>query len=145
MYFVYHFLVYFDVGVFSFSGSSFKMKKDKESTARVVLRRQFDVTHSFTLEASFFGCDFGPHCGEHFSVDVSGTFMSNLFIFCEQFLALFGNRTEVFGWNIALVKPRQHMDISIFRIFKKSVRQSVSCSIFVFTHLNLAQVCRKRA
>jgi len=47
------------------------MKKDKESTARIVVRRQFNVTHSYTLEASFFGCDFGPHCGQHFSVDVS--------------------------------------------------------------------------
>jgi hypothetical protein len=57
-------------GVFSFGGSSFKMKKDKESTARIVVRRQFNVTHSYTLEASFFGCNFGPHCGQHFSIDV---------------------------------------------------------------------------
>jgi len=48
------------------------MKKEKESTGRIVVRKQFNVTYSYTFEASFFGCDFGPHCGQHFSVDVSG-------------------------------------------------------------------------
>ena len=57
-------------GVFSFVDSSFKMKKEKDSTARIVVRRQFNMTHSYTLEASMFGCNFGPHCGQHFSVDV---------------------------------------------------------------------------
>ena len=64
-------LLLFLTGVFSFGGSSFKMKKEKESTGRIVVRKQFNVTYSYTFEASFFGCDFGPHCGQHFSVEVS--------------------------------------------------------------------------
>jgi hypothetical protein len=68
-----------ETGVFSFGGSSFKMKKDKESTARIVVRRQFNVTHSYTFEASFFGCNFGPHCGQHFSLDVRKCYFCVLF------------------------------------------------------------------
>lgn len=68
-------------GVFSFADSSFKMKKEKESTARVVVRRQFNMTHSYTFESSIYGCNFGPHCGQHFSVDVGAC--GNSFMFCS--------------------------------------------------------------
>jgi len=79
------------------------MKKDKESTARIVVRRQFSVTHSYTFEASFFGCNFGPHCGQHFSVDVRKYDL--VCLLCHtlmQFSALFGNRSQIFGLYHAL-------------------------------------------
>ena len=109
------------------------MKKDKESTARIVVRRQFNVTHSYTLEASFFGCDFGPHCGQHFSVDVSSqvtsAFNSHALM---HFSALSGNRSQIFRRDHALVEPRPCMDRRIFRVFEKSVR-AVSCHVCEFS------------
>ena len=41
--------------MFRFFGSKFKNEKSKEKTARVVLWREFNVLHSFTVEASFLG------------------------------------------------------------------------------------------
>lgn len=40
---------------FSFESSSFKIEKSKESTARVVVFREFNVQNSYTMECSFFG------------------------------------------------------------------------------------------
>jgi hypothetical protein len=40
---------------FSFAGSSFKIEKEKESTGRVVVFRDFNIMNSFTLECSFHG------------------------------------------------------------------------------------------
>jgi hypothetical protein len=39
---------------FSFKDCRFKMEKVKESTARIVVFREFNVLNSFTLESSFF-------------------------------------------------------------------------------------------
>lgn len=38
---------------FSFEDCNFNIQKDKESTGRVVVRREFNVVNSYTLEASF--------------------------------------------------------------------------------------------
>ena len=38
---------------FSFKDSRFKMEKYKESSARIVVFREFSVLNSFTLEGSF--------------------------------------------------------------------------------------------
>lgn len=38
---------------FSFDDCNFNIQKDKETTGRVVVRREFNVVNSFTLEASF--------------------------------------------------------------------------------------------
>ena len=40
---------------FSFTGSSFKLDKSKESTGRVVVFRDFNIMNSFTIECSFHG------------------------------------------------------------------------------------------
>jgi len=53
---------------FSLGGCSFKVLKSKETTGRVVVWRQFATPHSFTLEASFCGADFGPGAGAHFNI-----------------------------------------------------------------------------
>ena len=39
----------------NFKDCRFKIEKCKESTARVVVFREFNIMNSFTLEASFFG------------------------------------------------------------------------------------------
>jgi hypothetical protein len=51
---------------FSFRDCSFEVGKGKEGCGRVVLRKQYDLTNSFTLEASFIGADQGPLAGLHF-------------------------------------------------------------------------------
>lgn len=40
---------------FSFADSHFRIEIGKESTARIVLFQEFDIVHSYTMEASFFG------------------------------------------------------------------------------------------
>jgi len=41
--------------MFCFKDCHFRMEKSKESTARIVVFREFGVAHSYTMEASFFG------------------------------------------------------------------------------------------
>eukprot|EP00939_MAST-03C_sp_MAST-3C-sp1_P005554 g5554.t1 len=53
--------------VFSFKDSKFGVRKSKETTARVVIRREVGITNSYTMEASFAGADFGEHEGRHFT------------------------------------------------------------------------------
>jgi hypothetical protein len=49
---------------FSYKDSSFKMDKDKESTGRIVVFKEFGVLNSYTLETSFYGRE----NGESFSI-----------------------------------------------------------------------------
>ena len=56
-------------GGFSFKDCSFRMQKGKESTARVVARRELEIVDALTLEASFAGADFGSAAGVHFSAE----------------------------------------------------------------------------
>jgi len=57
---------------FAFNECRFRIEKMKESTARVVIFREFNIMNSFTLECSFFGKEvavprpagFGPDDGE---------------------------------------------------------------------------------
>lgn len=51
----------------SFPDCSFKVSRDKETTARVVLANEAKLSWSFTLEASFSGANFGPLQGMHFN------------------------------------------------------------------------------
>ena len=51
--------------VFSFSDCSFKVQRSKESTARVVVRRELGIVNSFTIEASLAGANFGRLAGMH--------------------------------------------------------------------------------
>lgn len=45
--------------MFSYKGCRFKVDGSKVGTGRVVMWKQLQVTHSFTLESSFFGYDYG--------------------------------------------------------------------------------------
>lgn len=52
---------------FSFQDCSFAMQKSKESTARVVVYKQFGLINSYTMEASFCGANFGRNNEKHFN------------------------------------------------------------------------------
>ncbi|KAJ3318264.1 Cytosolic carboxypeptidase 1 [Boothiomyces sp. JEL0866] len=49
--------------IFDFNACRFNIEKSKESTARVVLRREFKIINSFTLESTYCGMDFGEKRG----------------------------------------------------------------------------------
>jgi hypothetical protein len=52
---------------FSYDDCNFNVLKDKETTGRVVVNREYDVTNSYTLEASFLGPDIGKYKHTHFT------------------------------------------------------------------------------
>jgi hypothetical protein len=52
---------------FNYDLCDFRVQRCKESTARVVVHREFHIINSFTLEASFCGPDYGPYAASHFS------------------------------------------------------------------------------
>ncbi|KAJ3255496.1 Cytosolic carboxypeptidase 1 [Boothiomyces macroporosus] len=49
--------------IFDFNSCRFNIEKSKESTARVVLRQEFKIINSFTLESTYCGMDFGEKRG----------------------------------------------------------------------------------
>ena len=44
--------------IFNYKDCKFAMEKDKETTARIVLFKEFGILNSYTLETTFFGSDF---------------------------------------------------------------------------------------
>ena len=65
---------------FSFEDCSFEVQKSRESTARIVMWREFNLVNSFTLECSFCGPSKGIYNGCHFNstiLEVMGT------VFCK--------------------------------------------------------------
>lgn len=44
--------------IFHYRDCKFAMEKEKETTARIVLFREFGILNSYTLECTFFGSDF---------------------------------------------------------------------------------------
>jgi hypothetical protein len=58
---------------FSFNDSHFRIEKSKESTARVVLFQEFEIVHSYTMEASFFGPENSAAFGGGFLGDMHFT------------------------------------------------------------------------
>lgn len=63
---------------FSYADSHFKMEKDKESTSRIVIYKEFGVLNSYTLETSFFG----KESGESFTINDWETIGSDLAQLC---------------------------------------------------------------
>jgi hypothetical protein len=53
---------------FSFANSNFVVQKARESTARVVMWREFSLINSFTLECSFCGPTSGIYKDCHFTI-----------------------------------------------------------------------------
>lgn len=54
-------------GAFSYLDSSFKVKRGKDATGRVVVHRELGVPLSYTLEATYAGPSAGPLAGTHFT------------------------------------------------------------------------------
>jgi hypothetical protein len=52
---------------FSLDDCNFNIQKDRESTGRVVVRKEYNVLNSFTLESSFLGPDKGMYKDCHFT------------------------------------------------------------------------------
>lgn len=52
---------------FSFEDWNFNIQKDREGTGRVVVRREYKVVNSFTLEISMFGPDKGNYKDFHYT------------------------------------------------------------------------------
>ena len=55
--------------LFSYKDCRFKVEPYKIGTGRVVAWKQFQITHSFTLENSFYGFDFGEDESKEFTQD----------------------------------------------------------------------------
>ncbi len=73
---------------FSYQDCNFGLQKSKESTARIVMFRQFEIINSFTMEASFCGSDFGKHASKQFTtkhLEQMGHFL------CEALLSYTGS------------------------------------------------------
>ncbi|ETM49201.1 hypothetical protein, variant [Phytophthora nicotianae P10297] len=70
----------------SFPHCSFKVSKDKETTARVVVANELKINWSFTLEASFCGASYGELYNMHFNTkhlrEVGASLCETLFEAC---------------------------------------------------------------
>lgn len=68
---------------FSFRLSHYRIEKYKESTSRIVLFKELQIPHCYTMEASFFGPEGG---NSHFSVEDLQTLGKDLCRFCTVFI-----------------------------------------------------------
>lgn len=79
--------------IFSFSDCEFGMQKSKESTARIVIYKEFGIVNSYTIESSFCGADMGKYRDYHFNTqhlqDIGKDFCDTLLDFCDP------NQTKV--------------------------------------------------
>lgn len=68
---------------FSYDGCDFNIHKAKESTARVVLWKEYQLINSFTLECSVCGPTRGPYKDSHFTIpmllDIGKKFCQTLY------------------------------------------------------------------
>ena len=53
--------------MFNYKDCRFRVEPYKIGTARIVAWKQFQITHSFTLETSFYGYDIGEEESKIFS------------------------------------------------------------------------------
>ena len=70
---------------FEFSSCNFKVQKEKEGTARIVVNKEFNVLNSFTLETSFCGATIGDHQDFHFTPPIMENVGAD---FCKALLAM---------------------------------------------------------
>lgn len=79
--------------LFSFADCEFGMQKTKESTARIVIYKEFEIVNSYTIESSFCGADFGKYRDFHFNPnhlqEIGRDFCDTLLDFCDP------NQTKV--------------------------------------------------
>ncbi|CAH2102327.1 unnamed protein product [Euphydryas editha] len=77
---------------FALGSCSFRVERERESTARVTVWRHLGVTRSYTMEASFCGFDRGPFKGFHLNTQHLQGVGSD---FCEALNGLGDNATNV--------------------------------------------------
>lgn len=56
--------------VFNYANCSFAVQKEKESTARIALWKEFDISNCYTLEMSFCGPNKGKYDSHHMNIMV---------------------------------------------------------------------------
>ncbi|KAL5032450.1 hypothetical protein BDV3_001017 [Batrachochytrium dendrobatidis] len=94
----------FDIGLCRYT-----VEKSKESTARIVLWREFGVVNSFTLESSHCGADFGERKGAQFSIaDLERMGMD----FCRGLLTLTESK-EFKGLEMPISLPELNHDMQL--------------------------------
>lgn len=77
---------------FALGSCSFRIERERESTARVTVWRHLGVTRSYTMEASFCGFDRGPYKGFHLNTQ----HLQNVGCdFCEALIGLNDTATSV--------------------------------------------------
>lgn len=77
---------------FSFEDCNFAVQKSRESTARIVMWREFNLINSFTLECSFCGPTKGMYTGCHFNptiLEIMGA------VFCKTLVDYIDNEVRV--------------------------------------------------
>ena len=67
---IFPFLFHKNTENFSFSNCNFVVQKARESTARVVMWKEFNLINSFTLECSFCGPTNGLYKDCHFTISL---------------------------------------------------------------------------
>jgi hypothetical protein len=77
---------------FSFNNCNFVVQKSRESTARVVMWREFNLINSFTLECSFCGPTNGFYKDSHFTIANLKDMGKN---FCITLIDYANNETKV--------------------------------------------------
>ncbi len=77
---------------FSFNGCNFVVQKARESTARVVMWREFNLINSFTLETTFCGPTDGRYQDCHFTISI---LKENGRLFCRTLLDYASNEPKV--------------------------------------------------
>jgi hypothetical protein len=77
---------------FSFNGCNFVVQKARESTARVVMWREFNLINSFTLETTFCGPTEGRYQDCHFTITI---LKENGRLFCRTLLDYASNEPKV--------------------------------------------------
>ena len=73
--------------LFSFNDCEFGMQKSKESTARIVIYKEFGIVNTYTIESSFCGADIGKYRDLHFNTqhlqEIGKDFCDTLLDFCD--------------------------------------------------------------
>lgn len=77
---------------FSFNNCNFVVQKARESTARVVMWREFNLINSFTLECSFCGPTSGLYKDCHFTISILKELGQK---FCVTLIDYANNETKV--------------------------------------------------
>ena len=115
--------------------SKYTIERGRESTARVVVWREFDVGRSYTLESTFSGCNIGQlegqHLGTHHLFNIGLTFLQAL-MSLDQNLDNVDNYPELCQTSIE--KDKQSMKITRWVERSLAVYRAVHQQRFLSSH-----------